>query len=197
MSVLTEMYALLEARPFKGDFDRLPFEAAMRFGKVPEYPTSSDFHTAVSAAGDLARDGDAAAAFHIEAMKWRLKHGGASLTDRRLYRAVAKRLHRARVQEATSYRTVTPSRPHTMFDKGDLNIKNFTGGKDVKLFATKKKAVAYAKAHGWSPKNATKAFNRFWTGYVVGQQINTTTYRVLTDDGPVDLKFSGQKPDYR
>ncbi len=87
---------------------------------------------------------------------------------------------------------VTPTRPHTMFDKGDLNISNFQGGKDVKLFATKIKATKYAKEKGWQAKNARKAFNRFWTGYVVGQQIDTNTYRVLTDTGPVDLKYSGQ-----
>ncbi|NIT79663.1 MAG: hypothetical protein GWN58_33435 [Anaerolineae bacterium] len=87
--------------------------------------------------------------------------------------------------EATKTETDKP-----MFKKGKLNLTPFhlrsVGGA---MFAKKSDAVQFAKKKGWKTKDITPAFNRFNEFYVVGQQIDPTTFRVLGPQGHVDLKF--------
>ncbi len=77
-----------------------------------------------------------------------------------------------------------------MFKKGKLDLTPFhlrsVGGA---MFAKKSDAVQFAKKKGWRTKDITPAFNRFNEFYVIGQQIDPTTFRVLGPQGHVDLKF--------
>jgi len=77
-----------------------------------------------------------------------------------------------------------------MFKKGKLDLTPFhlrdVGGA---MFAKKSDAVQFAKKKGWRVQDVTQAFNRFNEFYVVGQQIDAKTYRVLGPQGHVDLKF--------
>lgn len=63
---------------FDGEFSFLPFEASVRYGEVPLYPTSEDFHNFVSTKFHEQRP---AAHWHLEAIRWRRKHPGKPLND--------------------------------------------------------------------------------------------------------------------
>jgi len=79
-----------------------------------------------------------------------------------------------------------------MFKKGKLDLTPFllreVGGQ---MFARKADAVKFAKKKGWRIQDVTAAFNRFNEFWIVGQQIDSNTFRVLGPKGHVDLKFGG------
>lgn len=83
---------------FDGDFDFLPLAAHLRYGAVPEYPTSVDFHNAVSLVADDT-DRYVEAWWHVEAIRERILHPGRKLDDakRDINNRVAKRLHQRRL----------------------------------------------------------------------------------------------------
>lgn len=59
-------------------------------------------------------------------------------------------------------------------------------------FHTKKQAEQFAKEHGWRLQDVTKAANRFWEYWVVGQCVSSDTFRYLTANGTwVDDDFPG------
>lgn len=77
---------------FNGDFDVLPLRAHVLFGAVPEFPTSGDFHQAVS---DVEAERDEPAAhWRVEAIRARRIHMGVKLDELRgiINRATAARL---------------------------------------------------------------------------------------------------------
>lgn len=58
------------------------------------------------------------------------------------------------------------------------------------IYARKADAERAALAAGWRKSDVTRASNRFWTGWVIGQQVGHDTFRLLGPDGPVDLKYA-------
>jgi hypothetical protein len=78
---------------FNGDFDSLPLSAHIRFGAVPQFPTESDFHLAVS---DAITARHPAAEWRVEAIRFRRQNPGATLDAAKLKliaRATAQRLY--------------------------------------------------------------------------------------------------------
>lgn len=95
---------------------------------------------------------------------------------------------------------VTPAKLRKMFLFDGKPILNLTGhhpcaegpcGCDLgfRIFALKRDAARWAKARGWRLDDVTPARNRWSDCFVVGQQITSDTFRVLGDNGPVDLAF--------
>lgn len=58
-----------------------------------------------------------------------------------------------------------------------------------RIFALKRDAVRWAKTQGWRVQDVTPARNRWSDCFVVGQQIDGRTFRVIGENGPVDLAF--------
>ena len=82
---------------FDGDFALLPFRAGIRYGAVPAYPTSAEFHAAVSNA-DADLEEYPEAHWHIEAVRERRLNPGRSLDEARpdINARVARRLYELR-----------------------------------------------------------------------------------------------------
>lgn len=76
---------------FDGDFDLLPFAAEMAYGIVPQYPTDSDFHEAVSL---VAHERTAASVWFLEAVRARRKQPWQPLDKTGINGRVAARLYR-------------------------------------------------------------------------------------------------------
>lgn len=86
-------------QPFFGDFDLLPIGAHLRFGAVPRAPTSDDFQLAACLCSELAEEGCAYAAWHIEAVRERRLNPGVALSGEVMHRIntrVAARLYELR-----------------------------------------------------------------------------------------------------
>lgn len=90
---------------------------------------------------------------------------------------------------------VTPSKLRDMFLFDGKRLLNLTGHHPCagdlgfRIFALKRDAIRWAKAMGWRPGDVIPARNRWSDCFVVGQQITSNTFRVLGDNGPVDLAF--------
>lgn len=63
---------------FEGDFDLLPIAAHLRYGEVPLYPVSEDFHNFVSTKVHERRP---EACWQLEAIRWRLQNPGRPLNE--------------------------------------------------------------------------------------------------------------------
>lgn len=82
------------ADDFCGDFDSLPIRAHILYGAVPTHPTSDDFQEAAMRAEN---ENDAAADWHLEAVRYRRHSPGALLTDealRTIAQATSARLYK-------------------------------------------------------------------------------------------------------
>ena len=72
-------------------------------------------------------------------------------------------------------------------------------GERINLFTTKKQAVKFAQERGWTANDVSKAYTRFFRGYIVAQCVGVDKIRILTDtswrDFPYDAPsgFSVQK----
>lgn len=106
MSTPAEQLAADEPAPltkidrFDGEFDFLPFAAHLEYGPVPEWPTSEDFHLAVSVA--FGAD-DPAAEWRVAAIRYRIANGGKPLDDaalREIARETAARIRRKQMEAA-------------------------------------------------------------------------------------------------
>lgn len=80
------------SNPFLGDFDLLPLAAQLAHGPVPSHPTSDDFQLAAMQHGD---SHDAAALWHLEAVRERRLHPGRPLDEAKpdINARVARRLY--------------------------------------------------------------------------------------------------------
>jgi hypothetical protein len=83
---------------FEGDFDLLPVAAHLRYGAVPEYPRSEDFQ---SFAGTKEHEQRPEAHWHLEAIRWRLRHPGKPLSEglREIAKATASALYKTRQED--------------------------------------------------------------------------------------------------
>lgn len=75
-----------------------------------------------------------------------------------------------------------------------LNLRSYNLG--VHRFfnrQSKADAVKFAHEHGWRTQDVTQAANRFMAFWIVGQQIDEHTYRVLNKDGSwEDIPYPGR-----
>lgn len=74
-----------------------------------------------------------------------------------------------------------------------LNLKHILlADVHVATFPLKNEAEIFAKDCGWPLSCVVKAANRFNIFWVVGQLVNTETYRLLQKDKKwIDIKFKG------
>jgi len=85
-------YVTHPENPFLGDFDLLPLAAQISHGCVPTHPTSDDFQAIALRLGD---SHDAAALWHLEAVRERRLHPGRLLDEAKaeINGRVARRLY--------------------------------------------------------------------------------------------------------
>lgn len=83
---------------FDGDFDFLPFAAALRYGPVPLYPLDGDFQGFACVKEHEQRP---EAHWHLEAIRWRMAHPGKPLNDglRDIARATAAAIRKTQGEE--------------------------------------------------------------------------------------------------
>lgn len=71
-----------------------------------------------------------------------------------------------------------------------LNFRHVHNGQSgIFTFFTKRAADAAAKAAGWRVSDVSLAANRFGEFWVICQQIDSETIRVVGHGGPVDIPF--------
>ena len=111
--------------------------------------------------------------------------------------------HHRHVCWPTKVARVTPAKLRPMFvDNGYLNLTGHHPcaegpcGCDLgfRIFALKREAVRWAKLQGWRVQDVAPARNRWSDCFVVGQNIDAQTFRVLGEAGPVDLAYLPPEP---
>lgn len=67
------------------------------------------------------------------------------------------------------------------------------GESSIFTAARKSEAVTFARKHGWLTTDVIGAANRFWQFWIVGQNVDTETLRVLNTDGTwTDMPYPGR-----
>jgi hypothetical protein len=65
-----------------------------------------------------------------------------------------------------------------------LDLRSLSlGASPIFTAATKVEAIKFARKFGWPARSTMHAGNRFWTFWVVGQNIDSDTLRLLNQDG--------------
>lgn len=66
------------------------------------------------------------------------------------------------------------------------------GQSNIAAYSWKRDAVAAAKSFGWPVSSVIPAANRFWSFWVIGQNIGTDTLRLVAKDGStVEIPYPG------